>query len=118
MTDNLSKKAYEKAQKIMPGGVNSPVRAFRSVNLNPVYISRGSGSKMYDLEGKEYIDYVCSWGPLILGHCYPQVVEALHSALDKGTSFGTPTELETEMAELVTAAFPSMEMLRMVNSGT
>ncbi len=118
MTDNLSEKAYAKAQKIMPGGVNSPVRAFRSVNLNPVYISRGSGSKMYDLEGREFIDYVCSWGPLILGHCHPEVVEALHSALDKGTSFGTPTELETEMADLVTSAFPSMEMLRMVNSGT
>ncbi|UNC93908.1 glutamate-1-semialdehyde 2,1-aminomutase [Candidatus Contubernalis alkalaceticus] len=102
----------------MPGGVNSPVRAFSSVGLNPPFISEGKGSKIYDLEGKEYIDYVCSWGPLILGHCHPQVVEAVKTALESGTSFGAPTEMETEMAELVTGAFPSMEMVRMVNSGT
>ncbi|MDO9573875.1 MAG: aminotransferase class III-fold pyridoxal phosphate-dependent enzyme, partial [Candidatus Contubernalis sp.] len=102
----------------MPGGVNSPVRAYSSVELNPPFISRGKGSKIYDLEGKEYIDYVCSWGPLVLGHCPPQVVEAIKIALDSGTSFGAPTEMETEMAELVTGAFPSMEMVRMVNSGT
>ncbi|PKM79490.1 MAG: glutamate-1-semialdehyde-2,1-aminomutase [Firmicutes bacterium HGW-Firmicutes-13] len=118
MTLNGSGKAYEKAVKYMPGGVNSPVRAFRSVNLKPLFISRGEGSKIYDLEGREYIDYVCSWGPLILGHCHPEVVDTLKSAVEKGTSFGAPTELETEMAELVTSAFPSMEMVRMVNSGT
>lgn len=118
MTVNRSIEAFEKAQKIMPGGVNSPVRAFRSVQLNPLFISRGRGSKIYDLEGREYIDYVCSWGPLILGHCPPEVVEALKSALERGTSFGAPTEMETELAELVTGAFPSMEMVRMVNSGT
>ncbi len=118
MTSGGSVEAFEKAQKYMPGGVNSPVRAFRSVQLNPLFISRGSGSKIYDVEGREYIDYVCSWGPLILGHAPVEVVEALKNTLDKGTSFGAPTEMETEMAELVTEAFPSMEMLRMVNSGT
>ena len=118
MTVNRSIEAFEKAQKIMPGGVNSPVRAFRSVQLNPLFISRGRGSKIYDLEGREYIDYVCSWGPLILGHCPPEVMESLKTALERGTSFGAPTEMETEMAELVTGAFPSMEMVRMVNSGT
>ncbi len=118
MTEKSSIQAFEKAKKIMPGGVNSPVRAYSSVELNPPFISRGKGSKIYDLEGKEYIDYVCSWGPLVLGHCPPQVVEAIKTALDSGTSFGAPTEMETEMAELVTGAFPSMEMVRMVNSGT
>ncbi|WP_320415612.1 glutamate-1-semialdehyde 2,1-aminomutase [Candidatus Contubernalis alkalaceticus] len=118
MTEKKSIEAFEKAKKIMPGGVNSPVRAFSSVGLNPPFISEGKGSKIYDLEGKEYIDYVCSWGPLILGHCHPQVVEAVKTALESGTSFGAPTEMETEMAELVTGAFPSMEMVRMVNSGT
>ncbi len=118
MRDISSKKSYERAQSYMPGGVNSPVRAFRSVKLDPPFISHGKGSKIYDLEGKEYIDYVCSWGPLILGHCYPRVVDALKEAVDKGTSFGAPTILETEMAELVSDAFPSMEMMRMVNSGT
>lgn len=118
MTFYSSENAYEKAVKYMPGGVNSPVRAFRSVNLKPLFISRGEGSKIYDLEGREYIDYVCSWGPLILGHCHPEVVDALKTAAEKGTSFGAPTELETEMAQLITSAFPSMEMVRMVNSGT
>lgn len=118
MATDRSIEAFEKAQNFMPGGVNSPVRAFRSVQLNPLFISRGRGSKIYDLEGREYIDYVCSWGPLILGHCPPEVVEALKSTLDRGTSFGAPTEMETEMAELVMGAFPSMEMVRMVNSGT
>lgn len=102
----------------MPGGVNSPVRAFRSVKMDPPFISRGKGSKIYDLEQREYIDYVCSWGPLILGHGHPQVVDALKEAVERGTSFGAPTTLETEMAELVEGAFPSMEMMRMVNSGT
>ena len=110
--------AFNEAKKVIPGGVNSPVRAFKSVGLNPVFIDRGEGSKIYDIDGNSYIDYVGSWGPLILGHRHPKVEEALANCLKKGTSFGTPTLLETEMAELVVNAFPAMDMVRMVNSGT
>jgi glutamate-1-semialdehyde 2,1-aminomutase len=108
------------AQKIIPGGVNSPVRAFKSVGMeHPLFITKGEGSRVWDADGNSYIDYVGSWGPLILGHRHPEVVQALHACLDDiGTSFGAPTELESKMAELVLEAFPSMEMVRMVNSGT
>lgn len=109
---------FEEAKTYIPGGVNSPVRAFKSVGLNPVFIDRANGSKIYDVDGNEYIDYVGSWGPMILGHRYPKVIEAIHSYLDKGTSYGAPTELETEMAKLIIDAVPSIEMVRMVNSGT
>lgn len=109
---------FEKAQKVMPGGVNSPVRAYKAVDMTPIAIERGTGSRVYDVDGHEYIDYVLSYGPLILGHAPEPIVEALKAATEKGTSFGAPTELETEMAELVTSIVPSLETVRMVNSGT
>ncbi|MHB1418634.1 MAG: glutamate-1-semialdehyde 2,1-aminomutase [Bacillota bacterium] len=114
-----SERLFKEAQHLIPGGVNSPVRAFKSVGMNPPFIQRGEGAKIYDVEGNEYIDYVSSWGPLILGHRHPLVVEALHRCLEEtGTSFGAPTRLETDMAKVVVKAFPSIEMVRMVNSGT
>ena len=113
-----SAELFNEAKTLIPGGVNSPVRAFKSVGLNPVFIERGKGSKIYDVDGNEYIDYVGSWGPLILGHCHPEVTEAIRKTLEVGTSFGAPTALETEMAKTVIDAVPSIEMVRMVNSGT
>ncbi|KZM54955.1 glutamate-1-semialdehyde 2,1-aminomutase [Aeribacillus pallidus] len=113
-----SKKAFEKAKTLMPGGVNSPVRAFKSVQMNPIFIERGKGSKVYDIDGNEYIDYVLSWGPLILGHANDRVVEALKKIAEQGTSFGAPTLIENKLAELVVERVPSVEIVRMVNSGT
>jgi glutamate-1-semialdehyde 2,1-aminomutase len=113
-----SVQAFAEAREYIPGGVNSPVRAFRSVGLNPVYIENGQGSKVYDIDGNEYIDYVMSWGPLILGHAHPEVIEAIQRTAAKGTSFGAPTELETLMAKKVCEIVPSIEVVRMVNSGT
>ncbi|WP_173915999.1 glutamate-1-semialdehyde 2,1-aminomutase [Halobacillus sp. Marseille-Q1614] len=110
--------AYKKAVNYMPGGVNSPVRAFKSVKMDPIFMERGKGSKIYDIDGNEYIDYVLSWGPLILGHADDRVVEALKKTTEMGTSFGAPTEIENELAQLVIDRVPSIEMLRMVNSGT
>ena len=110
--------AYQEAVQYMPGGVNSPVRAFKSVGMNPVFIERGAGSKVYDIDGNAYIDYVGSWGPLILGHRHPAILEALDRALAIGTSFGAPTEQEIELAAEICAAVPSIEMVRLVNSGT
>ncbi len=109
---------YQEAQRFFPGGVNSPVRAYRAVSGTPPFIARGAGSKLYDVDGREFIDYVCSWGPMILGHAHPQVVAAIQRAAANGTSFGGPTELETRLAKLVTTAMPSIEMLRFVSSGT
>ena len=113
-----SKKLFQKAFRIIPGGVNSPVRAFRAVGGNPLFIERAKGSKIYDVDGNSYIDYVLSWGPMILGHAHPGVVKALKNAITKGTSYGAPTALETELAERVLKIYPSMEKIRMVNSGT
>jgi glutamate-1-semialdehyde 2,1-aminomutase len=110
--------SFAEAKKYMPGGVNSPVRAFKSVGMNPIYMDHGIGSKIYDIDGNEFIDFVGSWGPLILGHCHPQVQRALREAMDKGTSFGAPTTIETDMAKLVCDIVPSVEVVRMVNSGT
>lgn len=109
---------FEAAQKLMPGGVNSPVRAFKAVGGQPIFIDRASGCLMYDADGNEYIDYVLSWGPMIAGHTHPKVTEALREAVTKGTSFGAPTALEIELAQMVRDAFPSMELIRLVNSGT
>ncbi|WCK53665.1 glutamate-1-semialdehyde 2,1-aminomutase [Aneurinibacillus sp. Ricciae_BoGa-3] len=109
---------FAEAKKYMPGGVNSPVRAFKSVGMNPIYMDHGAGSKIYDIDGNEYIDFVGSWGPLILGHCHPEVQRALREAMEKGTSFGAPTTIETDMARLVCKIVPSVEVVRMVNSGT
>lgn len=113
-----SKALYEKAKDLMPGGVNSPVRAFNSVGMDPVFINHGKDARTYDVDGNEYIDYVLSFGPLILGHSDTTVVDALTAAAQKGTSFGAPTALENELAELVIDRVPSVEMLRMVSSGT
>jgi len=109
---------FEEAKKYMPGGVNSPVRAFGAVDATPLFISEARGAKIYDVEGREYIDYLLSWGPMILGHSHPAVIEAINQAARRGTSYGAPTELEIEMARLLVDAFPSLEMVRMVNSGT
>ncbi|WP_098742536.1 glutamate-1-semialdehyde 2,1-aminomutase [Paenibacillus sp. EZ-K15] len=116
--EELSRSAFEEAKLYIPGGVNSPVRAFKSVGLTPIYIDRGEGSRVYDIDGNSFIDYVGSWGPLIMGHAHPEVVEALQETAAKGTSFGAPTLLETKMAKLVCERVPSMEVVRMVNSGT
>ncbi len=113
-----SEAAFQRAQKIIPGGVNSPVRAFRGVGGTPPFIARGEGSHIFDIDGNEYIDYVGSWGPLLLGHRHPAIVEAVRQALETGTSFGAPTERETDLAEAIRDAVPSMEMVRLVNSGT
>jgi len=113
-----SEALLERAQKIIPGGVNSPVRAFRSVGGTPRFIERGEGCRLYDVDGNAYIDYVGSWGPLILGHRFGPVMDAIRGVLEVGTSFGAPTEREIELAEEIRAAVPSMEMVRLVNSGT
>jgi glutamate-1-semialdehyde 2,1-aminomutase len=109
---------YQEAVKVIPGGVNSPVRAFKSVGLNPIFIEQGQGSVVTDVDGNRYIDYICSWGPLILGHAHPDVVNKVKETAEKGTSFGAPTELETKMAKMVTERMPSVDIVRMVNSGT
>ena len=113
-----SEKLFAAARRVIPGGVNSPVRAFRSVGGTPRFIQRGRGAYLWDADDNSYVDYVLSWGPLILGHAHPAVVAALHSALENGTSYGAPTALETELAELVIDLVPSIEMIRFVNSGT
>ncbi|EAG7899904.1 glutamate-1-semialdehyde-2,1-aminomutase [Listeria monocytogenes] len=113
-----SEKAFKEAKKVLPGGVNSPVRAFNSVDASPVFMDHGKGAYITDVDGNEYIDYVLSWGPLILGHADPAVVNAITKAALKGTSFGTPTEIETELAKLVIERVPSIEIVRMVSSGT
>jgi glutamate-1-semialdehyde 2,1-aminomutase len=116
-TEN-SDRLFEKAIALIPGGVNSPVRAFKSVGRNPLFIVSASGSILRDADGNEFIDYVGSWGPMILGHAHPRVIEAVRRAALSGTSFGAPTELEVSLAELITKIMPSVEMVRMVNSGT
>jgi len=113
-----SREAFERAGRLIPGGVNSPARAFGAVGGQPIFIARGEGARLYDLDGNDYLDYVGSWGPLILGHCHPRVVRAVEEALHKGASFGAPTELETQLAELIVDAVPSVEMVRLVSSGT
>src|ERR687889_295454 len=113
-----SEELFARAVELMPGGVNSPVRAFRGVGGTPRFIADARGATMTDVEGRSYIDYVGSWGPMILGHAAPEVIDALHEALGRGTSYGAPTELECEMAEEIIDAVPSVEMVRMVNSGT
>src|SRR5579871_6694266 len=118
MIRSKSEAIFQRAQEIIPGGVNSPVRAFRSVGGNPPFIARGDGSRLYDVDGNAYIDLVGSWGPLILGHRHPAILKAVQQALEIGTSFGAPTEQEVDLAEAIRDAVPSMEMVRLVNSGT
>ncbi len=109
---------FERAQRSIPGGVNSPVRAFKSVGIDPLFLTRGEGAYVWDADGNKFIDYVGSWGPLILGHSHPKVIEAIRKQALIATSFGAPTELEIELAELVISLMPSIELLRMVSSGT
>jgi glutamate-1-semialdehyde 2,1-aminomutase len=116
-TEN-SRRLYSQAQMLFPGGVNSPVRAWRGIGGEPLFITRGAGAHVFDADGNEFIDYVGSWGPLILGHAHPRVVAAIQEASERGTSYGAPTELEIELAWRITRAIPSMEMIRFVNSGT
>ncbi|GAM11225.1 glutamate-1-semialdehyde 2,1-aminomutase [Geobacter sp. OR-1] len=118
MQNSRSVCLFKQAQNSIPGGVNSPVRAFRSVGADPLFIKRASGSQIIDEDDNTYIDYVGSWGPMILGHCHPQVVAAVKQTMDNGCSFGAPTELEVTLAEMVIKAVPSIEMVRMVSSGT
>lgn len=118
LSRNQSQEQFRRAQQVIPGGVNSPARAFGGVGGTPVMIDRADGAYLYDVDGNHYIDYIGSWGPHILGHRHPAIVEAIRTALDKGTSFGAPCVLETELAELVIDAVPSIEKVRMVNSGT
>src|SRR5438045_6347555 len=113
-----SRRLQQRAESVIPGGVDSPVRAFRSVGGDPPFIVRGKGSHLWDADGNEYIDYIGSWGPMILGHAYPDVVKAIQSAAVNSSSFGASTSSEIELAELVTNAVPSIEKLRFVSSGT
>ena len=115
---NRSKSLFSEAQKWLPGGVNSPVRAFKHVGGQPVFIAKGEGAWLEDVDGKRYIDYVGSWGPMILGHAHPQIIRRVQETITQGLSFGAPTELETELARNICQFLPSMEMIRMVNSGT
>jgi glutamate-1-semialdehyde 2,1-aminomutase len=118
MMREKSKKLFERAARLMPGGVNSPVRAFRAVGGDPIFMARGQGSHLWDVDGNEYLDYVMSWGPLVLGHCHPEVMAALAGVLETGTSFGASTEGEVELAAEICRAYPSVERVRLVNSGT
>ena len=118
MNHTKSEELFSNAKALIPGGVNSPVRAFKSAGCDPIFIEKAAGSKIYDVDGNEYIDYVGSWGPMILGHCHPKVVEAIQKTAASGASFGAPTALETELAELVCDAYPNIEKIRMVSSGT
>ena len=118
MNLDKSKQFFAEAKKYIPGGVNSPVRAFKSVGGDPLFISRGEGSKFWDVDGNEYIEYIGSWGPHLFGHNPPFIKEALLNALEMGTSFGAPTELEIKMAKIITELVPSVVKVRMVNSGT
>lgn len=118
MKNQRSKELFAAARAIIPGGVNSPVRACKAVGGSPLFIDRADGAYIFDADGNSYIDYVCSWGPMILGHRHPEVIAAIRGVLERGTSFGAPTDLETKLAEMVTDAVPSVEAVRMVNSGT
>jgi glutamate-1-semialdehyde 2,1-aminomutase len=118
MKTTKSRACFKKAIVLLPGGVNSPVRAFRAVGGNPLFIEKAKGSKLYDVDGNEFIDYVLSWGPMILGHAHPVVVKALKKAIELGTSFGAPSPLEVELAGMITKLYPSIEKMRMVSSGT
>lgn len=118
MADERSRALFERAQQLMPGGVSSPVRAFRAVGGVPFFVAKGEGCFLWDVDGNRYVDFVCSWGALILGHAHPEVVAAVKSAVERGTTYGAPTELEVRLAEKIRAAFPTMELVRLVNSGT
>jgi glutamate-1-semialdehyde 2,1-aminomutase len=113
-----SDQLFDRAKRVLPGGVNSPVRAFRAVGGTPFFVARAEGSKLFDVDGKSYVDYVCSWGPLILGHAHPAVLDAVRAAAERGWTYGAPCEVEVELAEEVRRRMPALEMMRFVNSGT
>ena len=118
LSDIRSAELYRRASHVLPGGVNSPVRAMRSIGREPLFIERAEGAEIFDVDGNTYVDYVCSWGPLILGHAHPDVIEAVADTAARGTTFGAPTAGEVELAELVCARMPAVDMLRMTSSGT
>ena len=118
MTTQISQQLFSRACQSLPGGVNSPVRAFRSVGGTPVFIERAKGAYLYDVDGNEYIDFINSWGPMILGHAHEPVIKAIQDKATASTSFGAPTELEIEIAELIKKMAPNVDLIRMVNSGT
>ena len=115
---NRSSELFDRAKRVLPGGVNSPVRAFRAVGGTPFFVASASGCRLTDADGKSYVDYVCSWGPLILGHAHPAVLDAVRQAAGRGWTYGAPCEAEVELAEAVRQRMPSLEMMRFVNSGT
>src|ERR1700716_4407799 len=117
LTDTRSTELYQRALELLPGGVNSPVRAMRAIGRDPIFVSRGVGAELFDVDGNRYVDYVCSWGPLIHGHAHPEIVAALERAAEAGTSFGAPTAAEVELAEEVARRMPGVELLRMTSSG-
>jgi glutamate-1-semialdehyde 2,1-aminomutase len=108
---------FEEAKTLMPGGVNSPVRAFKNINGNPIFFEKASGAYLYDADGNEYIDYIGSWGPMIMGHSHPEIVKSIKTQVELGTSYGAPTGLESDVAKLIKQCLPSIEKIRMVNSG-
>ena len=118
LINNRSKKLFEQAQKVIPGGVNSPVRAFKSVGGTPIFIKNAHGAYLIDEDGNKYIDYISSWGPMIIGHAHPEIIKAINEQSKKGTSYGIPTELETKMANLLVSLAPNIDKVRFVNSGT
>src|SRR5205085_5765071 len=118
ITDAKSAELYARALQRLPGGVNSPVRAMRAIGRDPIFIDRGDGPELIDVDGNRYLDYVCSWGPLIHGHAHPEIVEAVVAAAHRGTSYGAPTAGEVDLADEVSRRMPSIEMLRMTSSGT
>ena len=118
LTDARSAELYARALLRLPGGVNSPVRAMKAIGRDPVFVERGHGAELFDVDGNRYVDYVCSWGPLIHGHAHPEVVAAVVAAAERGTTFGAPTQGEVELADEVARRMPSVEMLRMTSSGT
>ncbi|MCB1148463.1 MAG: aminotransferase class III-fold pyridoxal phosphate-dependent enzyme, partial [Leptospiraceae bacterium] len=118
MKTTRSSEEYHRAELLFPGGVNSPVRAFRNVKRDPLFIEKGQGAWLFDVDGNRYLDYVGSWGPLLFGHAHPEILNAIHQAAQRGTSFGAPTPGESQLAELIRQFFPSMQMMRFVNSGT
>src|SRR5215471_14718564 len=117
-TYDASKALFERAKRVIPGGVNSPVRACRSVGVDPVFVAQGDGASITDVDGNRYVDLIGSWGPLILGHTHPEILDAIAETMASGTTFGAPTELEVRFAETIREAYPSMEMVRAVSSGT
>src|SRR4029079_9600108 len=118
LTDTRSAELYARALQRLPGGVNSPVRAMRAIGRDPIFVARGDGAELIDVDGNRFVDYVCSWGPLIAGHAHPHVLAAVAEAAARGTSFGPPTEAEVTLATEVAARMPAAEMLRMTSSGT